>query len=510
MKKILCAVLSLAFVFITVLPGLADGYTYVPPVKSTRLPRSTPLEKGVNPVYIANAISRLEEENIEMHSLMIAVDGEVIYESYWNPYGPDEPHILHSLTKLFTNAAVGVAISEGYLTLDTYVKDVLGDYFPENPSENLNKLQLKHLVTMTSGIDREISGGEWRLLETSWLVDALEEPCVYEPGTHYMYSSSCTYLSSAMVQATTGMTCYEYLLKSGFSELGMEHFTWDLSPEGICSGGNGVTATTEDILKIGQLYLNLGEWNGKQILTEDWCRKAIGYEKIVPTQGTDEDPEKYAIHWWAYPEYYGSYGKFGQTLMIVPEINMVICMTAANDEYDNEVVVRDEIVRPVLADYQAQETLEDTAKRLNLLPLAIVTGSPISETVDGKVFKAEENEDGVESIRLDFSDDSVQYTMTDDRGEHVIINGIGKWNKGETTMTGSYLHHSYQNPSDKYVAYAEWLDDNQLQLLWFYPNMTFQDKVIITFDENGESMSMVRSTNVNSAPTERPAIELHL
>ena len=245
-------------------------------------------------------------------------------------------------------------------------------------------------------------------------------------------------------------------------------------------------------------------------MTEDWCRKAIGYEKIVPTQGTDEDPEKYAIHWWAYPEYYASYGKFGQTLMIVPEINMIICMTAANDEYDNEVVVRDEIVRPVLADYQAQETLEDTAKRLNLLPLAVVTGSPVSEIIDGKVFKAEQNEDGVESIRLDFSDDSVKYTMTDDRGEHVIINGIGKWNKGETTMTGSYLHHSYQNPSDKYVASAEWLDDNKLQLLWFYPNMTFQDKVIITFDENGETMSMIRSTNVNSAPTERPAIELHL
>lgn len=71
----------------------------------------------------------------------------------------------------------------------------------------------------------------------------------------------------------------------------MEHFTWDLSPEGICSGGNGVSCTTEDMLKVGNLFLNMGQWNGKQILTEEWCRMAIGLDKVYEGQGD------YAFHW---------------------------------------------------------------------------------------------------------------------------------------------------------------------------------------------------------------------
>lgn len=289
MKKFVVAILAMAMLLVTMNSSLA--YTYEEPVKSSKLPRSTPLEKGVNPSYLYDMLDQLEQAGIEMHSLLVSVDNEVIFEGFWDPYGPETPHIVHSLTKLFTNAAAGVAVTNGDLSLDDRLIDMFPELAPENPSENLQKVTLRYLITMNGGYGRMISGSEWRPLKTSWLEAFFAEPVPYEPGTHYQYSSGNAYAVSAMVQKATGKTCLDLLLESGFSELGMEHFTWDLSPEGICSGGNGVSCTTEDMLKVGNLFLNMGQWNGKQILTEEWCRMAIGLDKVYEGQGD------YAFHW---------------------------------------------------------------------------------------------------------------------------------------------------------------------------------------------------------------------
>ncbi len=91
-------------------------------------------------------------------------------------------------------------------------------------------MTLRYLITMNGGYGRMISGSEWRPLKTSWLEAFFAEPVPYEPGTHYQYSSGNAYAVSAMVQKATGKTCLELLLESGFSELGMEHFTWISAP----------------------------------------------------------------------------------------------------------------------------------------------------------------------------------------------------------------------------------------------------------------------------------------
>ena len=128
--------------------------------------------------------------------------------------------------------------------------------------------------------------------------------------------------------------------------------------------------------------------------------------------------------------------------------------------------------------------------------------------MDEKVFKAEENEDGITSIKLDVEKGYIDFIMVDQRGEHTIRNGIGEWMDGSTTMTGNYLHHQYQNEIEPYTAYGEWKDDTTLQLTWRYPSMAFVDTVEITFSEDGSQMTMVRSVNVNSGALVRPAVTL--
>ena len=161
MKKLVISVLVMIAILATMNSAMA--YTYEKPVKSSKLPRTTPLEKGIDPSYLYDMLDQLEQAGIEMHSLLVSVDNEVIFEGFWNPYGPDTPHIVHSLTKLFTNAAAGVAVTNGDLSLDDRLIDMFPELAPENPSENLQKVTLRYLITMNGGYGRMISGSEDQL-----------------------------------------------------------------------------------------------------------------------------------------------------------------------------------------------------------------------------------------------------------------------------------------------------------------------------------------------------------
>ena len=176
-----------------------------------------------------------------------------------------------------------------------------------------------------------------------------------------------------------------------------------------------------------------------------------------------------------------------------------------DEEYD---IINSAMIAPAKADKAMQETVAAKGQTLNLLQNPILTDSPIAEKVDEKVFKAEENEDGITSIKLDVEKGYIDFIMVDQRGEHTIRNGIGEWMDGGTTMTGNYLHHQYQNEIEPYTAYGEWKDDTTLQLTWRYPSMAFVDTVEITFSEDGSQMTMVRSVNVNSGALVRPAVTL--
>ena len=113
----------------------------------------------------------------------------------------------------------------------------------------------------------------------------------------------------------------------------------------------------------------------------------------------------------------------------------------------------------------------------------------------------EENKYNIEAVMLDVKDDSITFTMQDDRGIHTVINGIDKWIYNESTMTGSYMHHQYTNNPERIYAYAEWLDDNTLTMIWRYPEMAFVDQLTLTMKNDGGDMTLIRTVNVNSGET---------
>ncbi len=191
----LCAVL-LCLVFATVVKASSAG-----------LPRSSPEAQGVSSEAILAFIEAADQKIDTMNSFMLVRHSHVIAEAWWDPYGPDSPHTLYSLSKSFTSTAVGLAIAEGKLSLGDQVIKFFPDETPSNPSENLQKMRVHDLIRMSTGHQTEPRFTN----EESWVKTFLHHPVPYKPGTHFLYNTPATYMLSAIIQKATGMTLRDYL-----------------------------------------------------------------------------------------------------------------------------------------------------------------------------------------------------------------------------------------------------------------------------------------------------------
>ncbi len=156
------------------------------------------------------------------------------------------------MSKRFTSTAIGLAIAEGKLSLADEVLKTFPDDAPSEPSNNHKSMRLSDLLRMATGHQTEPP----RTGDAPWTKTFLAQPVPFKPGTHFLYNTSATYMQSAMVQKATGQTVLEYLRPRLFEPLGIEKPTWELSPQGISTGGYGLSIRTEDIAKFGQLEMS--------------------------------------------------------------------------------------------------------------------------------------------------------------------------------------------------------------------------------------------------------------
>ena len=126
-------------------------------------------DAGVPAEFIYRFLQECENNNIELHSVMMARHGKVFFEAFARPYGPEIPHYVHSMTKAFTNTAAGLAYTQGLLNLDDKVISFYPEHAPKEPTEYQKEMTVKDLITMRSGMDKDINGSEFRTIKTSWI-----------------------------------------------------------------------------------------------------------------------------------------------------------------------------------------------------------------------------------------------------------------------------------------------------------------------------------------------------
>ena len=201
------------------------------------LNHTAPEAQGIPASAILTFLDAAEQHIDALHSMMLLRHGAVVAQGWWAPYGPDDPHMLFSLSKSFTATAVGLAIADGRLSLDDPVLSFFPADAPSVVSEHLAAMRVRHLLSMATGHAQEALGRHLRGTDSNWARVCLAQPVVYAPGTHFVYNSGASYLLSAIVQHVTGLRLVEYLRPRLFAPLGIRQATWETSPQGIDAGG---------------------------------------------------------------------------------------------------------------------------------------------------------------------------------------------------------------------------------------------------------------------------------
>jgi CubicO group peptidase (beta-lactamase class C family) len=396
------------------------------------LPRSSPESQGIASADILAFIEAADKNIESMNSFMLVRHGQVVAEGWWAPYSASSPHSLYSLSKSFTSTAVGLAVAEGKLSADDEVLKFFPEDAPKEPSKNLKAMRISDLLRMSTGHETEPK----RTPETPWTKNFLAQSVPHKPGTHFLYNTSATYMLSAIVQKATGMTVLDYLKPRLFEPLGIEHPTWETSPQGITTGGYGLSIRTEDIARFGQLYLQKGNWNGKQILPAAWVEAATARQTSNGSNPKSDWDQGYGYQFWR--ARHGSYrgdGAFGQYCLVMPEQDAVIAITSGVKDMQAVLnLVWDKLLpamssAPLATDDEARKKLELTLSGLTLRPQE-GSGSPAQAANKTYVFPA--NERKLEAITLQSDDkgDAVTLLASFAGVEQKIPCGHHAWKKG--------------------------------------------------------------------------------
>ncbi len=332
--------------------------------QSKALPRSTPEAQGVSSAAIRGLIETADRQVDSMHSFMLVRHGHVVAEAWWEPESAEKPHVLWSLSKSFTSTAVGLAVAEGKLSVDDLILKFFADDAPEDPSANLKQMRVRDLLTMNAGHQDELN---WRQ-EPHWVKAFLAHPVPHKPGTHFRYNTPATYMLSAIVQKVTGQTVLDYLTPRLFEPLGIEKPKWETSPQGISIGGYGLFLRTEDIAKFGQLYLQKGQWNGKQLLPAEWVEQATSKQVSNGSDSNRDWDQGYGFQFWRcrHGAYRGD-GKDGQFCIVLPEQDAVVAITANTRDMQAELNIVWDKLLPAFGDQPKAEDPEEQVKLKTLV-----------------------------------------------------------------------------------------------------------------------------------------------
>lgn len=390
---------------------------------------STPEEQGISSEAILKFVEALEASQPDaIHSVMVRRHGKIVAEGWWAPYGPDTPHILWSLSKSFTSTAIGMAQDEGLLSINDQVISFFPDETPEKPSENLKAMRIRDLLKMNSGHQQGTSGE--MMQGENWVKGFLAQEVQHKPGTHFVYNSGATYMLSAILQKVTGVTVLDFLTPRLFDPMGIQKHTWESDPAGINVGGWGLSVTTEDISKLGQLYLQKGEWEGKQLLSQAWVEEATGYQTSNGSNPESDWEQGYGYQFWqCRHNLYRGDGAFGQFCIVMPEADAVVAITSGSDDmqgimnvvWDHLLPAMEEEALPT-NDVGAQK-LDQKLKELTIGTVKGEQSSPMASKITGRTYKLESNDYSIESVFFNFEVSPIEFTITTDKDSYTLKAG---------------------------------------------------------------------------------------
>jgi CubicO group peptidase (beta-lactamase class C family) len=277
-----------------------------------------------------NSLDQQARQLPRLHSLLISQNGELILERYYHGRTANQPANLKSASKSILSALIGIAIDKGYISS---VDQPLSDFFPEYLGTELEDvvadITVENLLTMQAGL-ASTSGrnyGRW-VVRQDWVEGALAMPMVAEPGTDMIYSTGSTHLLSAILERASGMNSKAFAQRYLADPLGFRMAYWSQDPKGIYFGGNDMEMRPRDMLAIGELFINGGQYNGEQLISRSWVADSM----MARAESPRGEGRYYGYGWWlrdmAGLQVPLAWGYGGQLMFILPEFDMVVVATS--------------------------------------------------------------------------------------------------------------------------------------------------------------------------------------
>jgi len=277
----------------------------------------------------------------DTNAFLVIRDDRILYEGYFNGYDRDSTQTSFSTGKSWVSALVGIAIEEDHIGS---VEDPIIEYVPELKGRGMDKITIRDLLTMSSGLaySGEGSGGGPFGDDAKTYYDpnlrelALTVQPEVKPGARWEYNNYHPLLMGLILERTTHRHVATYLSQKIWRPLGMEadgSWSLDSKEDGFEKMESGINARAIDFAKFGRLYLNGGKWDGKQLVPASWV------ERSTRVDTTTDPADFYQYFWWVdvvHPERgrFMARGNFGQFIYVVPDKNLVIVRFGENYGYN--------------------------------------------------------------------------------------------------------------------------------------------------------------------------------
>ena len=315
----------------------------------------TPESQGIQSDDLIRMVEYIEENDLAIDSIIIYKDGTIPFERYFEPYNKNFTHNLKSTSKGVISALVGIAVREGYIeSLDESVISYFPEYKLRDPK--VSEITIRDLLTMSSGLKWNENGlnSMYTFFVSKRIVPRiLKLPMVTEPGSTFNYNTGLTHLLSAIISQASGMSTLAFAEEYLFRPLDIHNVQWDQDRNGVYIGGSELFMTPRAMTKFGVMYLQNGMYAGRQVVPAEWVRESTTTQIEGSFHGTQI---QYGYLWWLdvgnqlftyldNDDAFLAMGVHGQRIFIHPDLNMVVVITAdQEDESQCDILIRDFIL----------------------------------------------------------------------------------------------------------------------------------------------------------------------
>jgi len=295
---------------------------------------TTPEEQGLDSNILNRIDETIEENSIEVDSVIVVKNGYIVYEKYYHYWSQYMIHTIQSCTKSFMSALIGIAIDMGYI--DNVSQPVL-HFFPNYTIDNWDprkeNITLYHLLTMSSGLEyhevdipyTDPANDLFAMYDSPDMWEyVLDRPMARDPGEQWEYNSGGIEVLGGVIEQTTGYRVADFAEEFLFNPIGIDHYTWWRPfASGQYGCGGGLNLKPRDMARFGYLYLNEGNWNGTQVVSSEWVN--VSTQMYYDTGGWYH----YGYTWWGVPDntFYEATGHYEQKIFVLPEEDIVVVFT---------------------------------------------------------------------------------------------------------------------------------------------------------------------------------------